>query len=133
MMLKSVGPLAEPVRTLDSQSLEGCVLAPRKKEITNSDQPQRPGKRYSIEFHRRIGISFDERSALLLDTPFLSTFKWLYRKLGPGNYYLQRLMELYLNKALKSVKLSNKNRMICFRVISKVTKVTVYLEVKSLG
>ena len=64
MMLKSVGPLIEPVRTQDSQSLEGCVLAPRKKEITSSDQPQRPGKMYSIELHRRIGISFDERSAL---------------------------------------------------------------------
>ena len=95
-MLKSGVTLVESVRTQESQSLGDCVLAARKKESSN-DQPQRPGKRYNIELHRRFGISFDVRSALLLNTPFLSTFKWLYGKLGPGNFHLQHLPELYLN------------------------------------
>ena len=42
-MLKSGGPLVESVRTQESQSRVHCVLAPRKKEITSSDQPRRPG------------------------------------------------------------------------------------------
>ena len=65
-MLKSGVPLVESVRTQESQSRVHCVLAPRKKEITSNDQAQHLG---IWEKEQIVG------SALLLNTPFLSTFK----------------------------------------------------------